>query len=347
MYILDRKSCLPDLYFRLIGSPLIRSRVLILLKKPFSSTARTPLVVTIIRYVLYANLIGGLALSVQAVSSPQTDPFQVALLLRDAREYSRHLESAALDFVCAEHVQETVEPFPKGGRAPASLVPQNLEINPVSNRPGGMTLIHSLEVRARAENRYVFDYQFTREPSGLKERRVLLFKNGKKVKRGGSPPETMAFKYKDILLAPVELLDEKYAPSYTYRISEDLARPDSGGSAVVLEAVPRPDAFPRRLGGRVWVRREDSCVLRIEWDPSTFDNYDIIMARAKLLEAEPRVTSYTEYGFEKNGLRFPSVDHTEEAYVLKDGKTFVRARTRIEYRDYKFFVVETRSELKK
>ncbi len=88
-------------------------------------------------------------------------------------------------------------------------------------------------------------------------------------------------------------------------------------------------------------------MLRIEWDPSTFDNYDVIMARAKLLEAEPRVTSYTEYGFEKNGLRFPSIDHTEEAYVLKDGKTFVRARTRIEYRDYKFFVVETRSELKK
>lgn len=300
-----------------------------------------------VRIALIPCLFCCLALWGSPIRPRQTDPFQVALLLRDAREYSRHLESAALDFVCAEHVQETVEPLPKGGRAPASLVPQNLEINPVSNRPGNMTLVHSLEVRARAENRYVFDYQFTREPSGLKERRVLLFKNGKKVKRGGSPPETMAFKYKDILLAPVELLDEKYAPSLTYRISEDVARPDSGGSAVILEAVPRPDAFPPRLGGRVWVRREDSCVLRIEWDPSTFDNYDVIAARAKLLEAEPRVTSYTEYGFEKNGLRFPSVDHTEEAYVLKDGKTFVRARTRIEYRDYKFFVVETRSELKK
>ena len=300
-----------------------------------------------ISQALVPCLFGCLALGASPVRPHQTDPFQVALLLRDSREYARHLESAALDFVCTEHVQETVEPFPKGGRAPASLVPQNLEVNPVSSRPGGMTLIHSLEVRTRAENSYVFDYQFTRESGGLKERRVLLLKNGKKVKPGGSPPETMAFKYKDILLAPVELLDEKYAPSLTYRISEDVARPDSGGSAVVLEAVPRPDAFPRRLGGRVWVRREDSCVLRIEWDPSTFENYDVIMARAKLLEAGPRVTSYTEYGFEKNGLRFPSVDHTEEAYVLKDGKTFVRARTRIEYRDYKFFVVETRSELKK
>lgn len=282
-----------------------------------------------------------------AVSSPQADPFQVALLLKSARQYSRHLESAALDFVCTEHVEETVEPFPKGNRSPASLVPQDLEINPVSSRPGGMTLRHSLEVRTRAENRYVFDYQFTRESGGLKERRILLTKNGKKLKRRETPPETMAFKYKDILLAPVELLDEKHAASYTYRISAECAQSDSGRSTEVIEAVPSPDAFPPRLGGRIILRREDSSVLRIDWDPTTFDNYDVILARAKLLDADPRVTSYTEYGFEKNGLRFPSVDFTEEAYVLKGGKTFVRARTRIEYKDYKFFTVETRSELKK
>lgn len=281
------------------------------------------------------------------IDATQADPFPVGLALKEARAYCGRLESAALDFVCLEYVSEKIDPAPRGARGPVSLVPQNLEINPVSNRPGGMVLRHEGEAGGKVDHSYVFDYQFTREAGGLKERRSLLLENGKRVKKRGSPPATTTFKYQDILLAPVELLDERFSASYVYRLVPEEGATVDGEPLVVLEAVPKPDAFPPRLGGRVSLRREDSCVLRIDWDPSTFDNYDVILARAKLLDADPRVTSYTEYGFEKSGLRFPSVDFTEEAYVLKDGKTFVRARTRIEYKDYKFFVVETRSELKK
>jgi hypothetical protein len=56
---------------------------------------------------------------------------------------------------------------------------------------------------------------------------------------------------------------------------------------------------------------------------------------------EPQITSFSEYGFEKNGLRFPSRDQTEEAYLKKDGKKYIRAETAIIYKDYKFFTVET------
>jgi hypothetical protein len=49
----------------------------------------------------------------------------------------------------------------------------------------------------------------------------------------------------------------------------------------------------------------------------------------------------TEYGFEKNGIRFPSRDTSEEAYLKPDGTKFIRSRTSVVYRDYKFFTVET------
>ena len=88
-------------------------------------------------------------------------------------------------------------------------------------------------------------------------------------------------------------------------------------------------------------------MLRIEWDPATFGSYENILARAEGYKAVPEVRSYTEFGVEKNGLRFPSLDVTEEAYRDAGGKLFVRSRTSVVYRDHKFFTVETRSDFKK
>jgi hypothetical protein len=88
-------------------------------------------------------------------------------------------------------------------------------------------------------------------------------------------------------------------------------------------------------------------VLRIEWDPATFGHYEEIVARAEIFQAKPEVRSVTEFGFEKNGIRFPSSDLTEEGYREADEKLFIRARTEITYKDYKFFMVETSSTFKK
>ena len=58
----------------------------------------------------------------------------------------------------------------------------------------------------------------------------------------------------------------------------------------------------------------------------------------------PEITAYSEFGFEKNGLRFPSRSYTENAYILKDKRKFVNAEMTIVYKDYKFFTVETEIE---
>jgi hypothetical protein len=48
----------------------------------------------------------------------------------------------------------------------------------------------------------------------------------------------------------------------------------------------------------------------------------------------------TEFQIEKNGLRFPTDWYIEEAYLTKPGRAFIRSKTRVTYKDFKFFTVE-------
>ncbi|MBN2206316.1 MAG: hypothetical protein JW742_02840, partial [Candidatus Aminicenantes bacterium] len=86
---------------------------------------------------------------------------------------------------------------------------------------------------------------------------------------------------------------------------------------------------------------EDASIVRIEWEQTSIGNFEVIRETAERLEAEPALISTTDYGVVKNGIRFPSRDTTEEAYLMKKGKRFVRSRSTIVYKDYRFFTVET------
>jgi hypothetical protein len=193
--------------------------------------------------------------------------------------------------------------------------------------------------QSREDNAYLFDYQFTRQEGVVKEKRVYLEKNGKKAKQNDAPPKTQTFQYADILLMAAGLLDEQFQEYYVYNLlREDVL---NGEKAWVLEAAPRPQMGVPCLGGTIWLSQKDSGILRIDWDPKTFGGYENILSRARNYKEEPRAVSYTEFGQEKNGLHFPSRDFTEEVYVGKGDKTFVRARTMVVYKQYKFFTVET------
>jgi hypothetical protein len=288
-------------------------------------------------------LIAGLP--AQEVIPQKVDPFQLALILKSARQYCQRLEKAALDFVCQEEVSEFIDLTRYNEPNLVTRVPS------VSSVSGGWDSKHRAELRfdppatGKTENTYLFDYQFVRKAGEVKENRALLEKNGKKAGQKDAPPKTEAFQFADILLAPVRLLDERFGDYYDYR----LLREDelNGVKAWVLDVVPRLSVVDVYLGGKIWLAQEDSSVLRIDWDPSTFGKYESILLRAKKYESQPEVASYTEFGFEKNGLRFPSLDLTEEAYVGQDGKKFVRAVTKIVYKDYKFFTVETETDFQK
>ena len=64
---------------------------------------------------------------------------------------------------------------------------------------------------------------------------------------------------------------------------------------------------------------------------------------AKSHDAEPQITAFSEYGREKNGLRFPSRNYSEQAYISPDKCIIVNARISVVYKKYNFFTVERKS----
>jgi hypothetical protein len=286
--------------------------------------------------LVIAGLVG------QETQSPDPASPPLATILATARDYCAKLERAALDFVCLEEVEERLD-LRHDERSDLERAAQSKAKDPQAWVASPRDRLVAPR-NPKLNNTYLFDYQFIRRDKKVEEKRVLLKRNGRKVSPQTAAPRFSAFNYADVLLMPVRLLDEKSQDFYSYRLLG--GGPVSGLDAWVIEAVPRMTGITRYLGGRVWLKRDDSSVLRIEWDPTTFDHYEDIIARVMSFKAEPEIRSVTEFGFEKNGIRFPSSDLTEEAYRDADGKLFVRARTEVTYRDYKFFVVETSSTLK-
>jgi hypothetical protein len=109
---------------------------------------------------------------------------------------------------------------------------------------------------------------------------------------------------------------------------------------VVIEATPKPGLRPDYLFGTVWLRAKDAAVLKIQWSPASIGNYETVVREAQRLGRSPDILMTSEYGFEKNGLRFPSRYEVKENYIGR-GRRFERSGTVVRYDQYKFFTVET------
>jgi hypothetical protein len=231
------------------------------------------------------------------------DRSRLEAILKKSEAYCRRLEKAALDFVCLEEVTELSVHF----------TPQT--------------------------NVYLYDYQFVRTGREKKENRRLVSVNGKKRDVKDAPLGTVMFRYENVLFGPIGLLDEDSQRLFDYAlVGEATVGPER---AAIIEAGPKPGARGTRPYGRIWIKEEDGSVLRIDWDPASLGNYRAIEEWTKAHDATPRITAYSEYGLEKNGLRFPSRNFSETATVTKGGLETVSGRMSTVYKDYKFFIVET------
>ena len=243
------------------------------------------------------------ALPVRSNSQEQDDRARLAAILRKAADYCRKLDRAALDFVCLEEVTET-----------------------------SYNLSPSTDV-------YLYDYQLIRKTGGAKEQRNLVAVNGKKANVRDTRPHTGHFQYENVLFGPVGLLSEYWQSFLSYKLVGEDAIQDL--KAVIVEATPGPELKEAHPYGKIWIREDDGSVLKIVWDQKSLGNFKTIEEWAKEHGALPQITSFSEYGFEKNGIRFPSRSYTEQAYLRKDRGKSPAAEISVVYKDYKFFTVET------
>ena len=267
---------------------------------------------------------------------PPPEP-RLAELLKKAARYSERLSRSALDFVCTETITERIDPReePKIGDPFAKVrdARQGLHTQSVQSK------IASIQT-----NRFVYDYQLIKKSGILQERQTLLEENGRKTQEKDAPLKTSQLEHQYVVLGPVGLLGADAQQNNDYSLVENAKI--QGQPAVVIEVKPKAPAIARYLYGKVWMKDSDGSVLRIEWNEKSLGNYEPVEEVARRLNAQPKIAFASEYGVEKNGLRFPSLYSVREAYVDTRGKAFVRSETEVVYKDYKFFTVETGVELR-
>ena len=263
---------------------------------------------------------------------PQSQALSLADILERCAAYCDRLSSAALEFVCRETVEETIAPILQGHGAVVSQGGQG---------GGSVTFAGPPAVAGRkARSKYVYDYQLVRDKLGqITETRTLTVENGRQVEEKTSPLKTQIFQYKYIVMGPIGLLGRTQQADFDYRIVKETEFKKE--PVLIIQAAPRPFTFNELLYGRIWVRKKDASILKIEWQPESMGNYDQIEDLGKKLGMKPRLSFTSEYGFEKNGIRFPSRYAIEEAYTSRVWRPLIRSTTEVDYDGYKFFTVET------
>lgn len=251
-------------------------------------------------------------------AAPGSEAATLTRALAQAGDYCARLTRASIDFVCLEEVTERIQ-----------------ERNPVypSSAFGRPSWRNDI-----AEHQYLYDYQFVTEHGQKTEKRRVLKIDGIKRKDEASDLDTLTYIYKNVLFGAVDLLDETRQGFYRYALKGREMM--DGQPALVIEATPAPGLAVDVHRGTVWLRESDAAILKIVWNGASLERNAAIRMTAKEFKGAPQILQVTEFGLEKNGVRFPTRFAVEEAYITKRGRKIVRSTMDAVYRDYKFFTVE-------
>jgi VWFA-related protein len=254
------------------------------------------------------------------------DPVPPSVLQAAAR-YCRDLTNASLDFVCREDVREQLSAWLAGRKAKA--------VGPARD---GVLLAVEDQVRD-----WVYDYQLARKEGWTAETRILLEEDGKPRREERADLQTDRFIHKLVVLGPVGLFSEDAQSRHDYVVAKET---EMEGEPVLVVDVRPKGLEASSLYGKAWVRPRDGAVLKIEWQPASMGNYAAIEAFARDMRAKPKIKFTSEYAVEKNGLRFPSSYEVVEAYQTSS-QTVTASKTSVGYKDYKFFEVKVRAEVRR
>ncbi len=282
---------------------------------------------------------GGAGVKVQGPSEeagPENPPAgPLRNILNRAAEYCERLRGEALFYTCQEKTSESARKINEVEMSFNYLV---LEQYVASARH----LYPVLEGTLKAA--YVNDYQLVVDEGRIKERRLLLEENGKRMR-----PETAVRKAPPLgdvlpILVPIQLLGREAQDSHSYTLTrEETVR---GTRSYVIEVKPRPGRKSNMKKATVWVDEGNYRILKAELESDAMPGYQWIDEECSQHYLTPHFRSRHSYEVEKDGILFPSrseirVEYTGLVYPPRDTKL----RLHIRYEKYHFFTVETDHEI--
>ena len=267
----------------------------------------------------------------------------LAQILKGAAAYCGKLETAALEFICEEKIGETHYNF--------ATVPKWGGIAVASRETGQIVrqaFFPQWDPQRTIKSNYVCDYLFVRKGDEIKERRVVLEDDGKKMPDRNTLLEEKRFTALNPVLAATELLGSERQTLFNYRIISRAAV--QGRNAAVIEAIPKSGNSRGVEYAKVWVDSENFQILRSEVQGVPIDGYDDVLRDSVQFRVRPYLLTTHTYEFEKNGIRFPSesiirVEYPRRGEFTKDRT--LKLKIDMKYHKYQFFSVETDGGIKK
>ena len=284
--------------------------------------------ISLVVAIAVAVLAGGVPMhSITMRSGQDIDSVDLNMLLAKAADYADRLEGAVFDFVCREEIKEWINPA------------LEIQVQRIIRVPGHSFYVPRIPVIRPVKRSFIYDYQCIRKDGKIHERRTLLKENRKEKNEPNASLNTSTFRFKTNMMGPVGLFGSRFQPNYKYKvIGEEKIK---GRKAIIIETEPRfEDPKATNLYGKAWVAANTGDILKIEWNEHRIGHYEIFEERGKKFKRKPRITIRSEFQAEKNGLRFPTEWYIEEAYLTKRGRAFIRSKTTVTYKDFKFFTVE-------
>jgi hypothetical protein len=268
----------------------------------------------------------------QEASRPASDGAVLERILENAGIYCKKLQDFIYHFVCHEFVTEKI----RGASKTTWSAPSMAGLSQTHGGTEGGTLSVT---GGPITNTYLYDYQMVRKKSLNQESRTLLKKNGQNQVVPNARLEAVRFYFQNMAFGPIDLFGTAGRLNHNYRIVG--SKKINGQNTTIVEAAPKDDSPDYNPSGKVWLRDSDCAILKIEWDQRSLIGFADILAAAEKIEVTPRISLVTEYGIEKNGIRFPSRVVIQEAYIRnKNKKKRVFTDVTIDYKDYQFFTVE-------
>jgi TonB family protein len=264
-------------------------------------------------------------------------------ILDQSAEYCQKLAGAALDFICEERIKEVHYNFAKNPKwSGVAVAPKG------GGGPVWSTSIPEWDPVRTEKYDYTCDYLFVKKGDRTEERRIVLKDNGRTMPDRNRFLEEKRFTALNPLMAAIQILGRDRQPLFNFRLIDT----DSihGRKAQIIEAIPRSGNTWGVEYAKIWVDQKGSQVLKSEIQGVPLEGYDDVLRDTTQFSIKPILTTTHTYEVEKQGVFFPThtvirVEYPEPISWLTE--RVLKLKIDMAYDQYKFFTVETESNVKK
>ena len=274
---------------------------------------------------------------VEDLASQEPTSYELRAMLDRSWEYCRKMDEIAHFYLCRERISETIKSIVNVG--PSMMGSFGDEFQSIFKVK---SFVPDLSNPNR--NQYVNDYQVTSRDNLVTELRTPV-KPALEERDSQFGDKIISFPIP--VTIPSRLLAPGFRQEYIFLLKDE--KRILGKACYVLEVNSRKKRGIQIKEATIWIEKGDFRVVKAEirLDASAID--ERIRAECREFYLVPHMTVTYEYGVEKKSLLFPS-----RSEIVLDYSQLGRTNTRdtkmkvdIQYENYRFFTVETDSQIKK